>query len=58
MPSSRGLSIYFRNKHFSLLYDSFQEPEACLTSSLSLKLANLCKNIQEEPQGWKLLKLL
>lgn len=58
MPTRRGLSIYFRNQHFSLIYDSFQEPEACLTSPLSLKLAHRCKNILEEPQGWKLLKLL
>lgn len=49
MPTSRGLSVYFRNEHFSLIYDSFQEPEACLTSSLSLKLAHLYKNILEEP---------
>ena len=48
-PTSRGLSSYFRNEHFSLIYDSFQEPEARLTSSLSLKLAHLCKNILEEP---------
>lgn len=58
-PNRRSLSIYFKNQHFSLICDLFQGPEACLTSSLSLKLTNLCKSIPEEPQGgdfWNYLR--
>lgn len=52
-----GLPIHFRTLHSPLIYDLFQGPEACPTVP-SRKLARLCKNILEEPQGGRLLKLL